>query len=70
MSEHLLVRVILLDLSYAAQRKDAIAFINILWNIATTGFYTGNVLVFQNIFKQPCRVHVLLLPSDPVLLSH
>ena len=36
MSEHLLVRVILLDLSYVAQRKDAIAFLIILWNIATT----------------------------------
>ena len=67
MSEHLLVRVTLLDLSYVAKRKNAIAFLIILWNITTTSFYTGNnVLVFQNIFKQPCRV----LPSDPVLLSH
>ena len=43
------------------------SFLITLWNIATTSLYTGNnVLVFQNIFKQPCRV----FPCYPVLLSH
>ena len=42
----------ILDLSYVAQRKDVIAFLIILWNIATLSFYTGNnVIVFQNILN-------------------